>query len=83
MHVLDKELAFFNTHKGEWVKNHPDKFALVKGDELIGTFDTAEAALAEGAKRYGSTAFLVRKINQSDENVFIPALSLGLLYATA
>jgi hypothetical protein len=83
MHVLDKELAFFNKHKGEWVKNHPDKFALVKDEALIGTFDTAETAVTEGAKRFGSTAFLVRKISQSEENVFIPSLTLGLLYATA
>ena len=82
MHILDKEMAFFTKHKNAWAKNHPDKFALVKGEELIGTFDTAEAAVSEGAKRYGSTSFLVRKINQSDENVFIPSLSLGLLYAS-
>lgn len=80
-HILDKELAFFNENKGEWVKIYPDKYALVKGRELIGAFDTAEAALAEGAKRFGSTAFLVRRVNQTEENVFIPTLSLGLLHA--
>lgn len=81
MHVLDKELAYFNKHKGEWVKNHPDKYALVKGEELVGTFDTAETAVTEGAKRFGSAGFLVRRISQTEENVFIPSLTLGLLHA--
>ena len=81
MHVLDEELSFFDEKKSEWIKTYPNKIALVKGRELIGTFDTPDAAVAEGAKRFGSTSFLVRRISQTEENVFIPILSLGLLYA--
>jgi hypothetical protein len=80
--ILDKELAFFNEKKSEWVKIYPNKFVLVKDHELIGTFDTADAAVVEGVKRYGLTSFLVRQVNQMDDTVFIPTLSLGLLYAT-
>ena len=78
---LEKELHLFQQKKAEWVKIYPDKFVLVKGQELMGAFDTAEAALAEGAKQFGSTSFLVKRVNQTEENVFIPSLSLGLLYA--
>lgn len=80
--ILNKEVAFFNEKKGEWLKIYPNKFVLVKDHELIGTFDTADAAVVEGVKRFGSTSFLVRQVNQLEDNVFIPTLSLGLLYAT-
>jgi hypothetical protein len=83
MNVLDTELAFFAENKAAWAKTYPGKFVLVKGRELIGNFDTAEAAITEGARRYGSTSFLVKQVSQTEENVFIPSLSLGLLYATA
>jgi hypothetical protein len=79
---LEKELHLFQENKAEWAKIYPDKYVLVKGQDLIGAFDTPEAALSEGAKRFGSTSFLVKKVNQTEDNVFIPSLSLGLLYAT-
>jgi hypothetical protein len=82
MSVLDTELNFFDENKAEWVKVYPGKFVLIKGRELIGNFDTAEAAIREGARLYGSTSFLVKQLSQTEENVFIPSLSLGLLYAT-
>jgi hypothetical protein len=83
MSVLNIELKFFEENKAKWVKIYSDKFVLIKGTELIGNFDTADAAVAEGARVYGgSTAFLVKKVSRTEENVFIPSLSLGLLYAT-
>ena len=81
--MLDKELKFFEAKKAEWMKIHPGKFVLVKGTELLGVFDTADAAVTEGAKRFGADSFLVRQVNISEENVYIPALALGLLYADA
>ena len=63
------------------MKIHPGKFVLVKGHELLGVFDTAEVAIAEGARRFGAQSFLVRQVQSGDENVYIPALALGLLYA--
>lgn len=81
MPTLDKELKFFETKKGDLVRVHPGKFVLIKGHELLGVFDTADAAVSEGARRFGADSFLVRQINASEENVYIPALALGLLYA--
>jgi hypothetical protein len=83
MNVLETELKFFDENKAEWAKIHPDKFVLIKGKELINVFDTADAAVVEGAKQFGSTSFLVKKVNQTEEKVFIPSLSLGLIYAAS
>jgi hypothetical protein len=81
MSVLEIEIKFFNENKSEWAKTHPDKFALIKGQELINFFDTPDAAVQEGARQFGSGPFLVKRVNQTEDNVFIPCLSLGLFNA--
>jgi hypothetical protein len=69
MNPLEEELQFFAEKKVDWLPVHVGKFALVKGRELLGTFDTGEAAIAEGARRFGSQSFLVRQVNAADENM--------------
>jgi hypothetical protein len=81
MAVLEQELAFFAEKKPEWVKTYLGKFVLVKGKELIGVFDSPDAAVSEGAKRFASESFLVRQVNLEDKDVYIPVLALGLLHA--
>jgi hypothetical protein len=63
------------------LKVHAGKFVLIKGNELLGVFDTPDTAISEGAKRFGSQSFLVRQVNPADEDIYIPALALGLLHA--
>ena len=52
-----------------------------EGKELIGTFNRAEDAVAEGARRFGSESFLVRHVDHAEEELYIPALALGILDA--
>jgi hypothetical protein len=81
MNPLETELQFFAENKAKWLPVHAGKFVLVKEKELLGVFDTTDAALAEGARRFGSQSFLVRQVNATEEKIYIPALALGLLYA--
>jgi|GEM_PF-6964922 len=34
----------------------PGKFALIRGEDLVGLYDTQEAALSAGTERFGLTA---------------------------
>jgi hypothetical protein len=79
--MLDTERQFYSENLAEWLRQYPGKFALVKDRELIGTFDTAEEALAEGARRFGLEPFLVRRVQERADDVSVPALSLGILRA--
>jgi hypothetical protein len=79
--MLDKEREYFETHRAEWLKKYPGKFVLVKDEELIGAFNTQQEALIEGARRFGTASFLVRQVEQSEQVVYIPALTLGILRA--
>lgn len=79
--ALEQELQFFKSKRDEWVKMYVGKFALVKGQELIGVFDTPDAALSEGVKRFQAEPFLIRQINANEPEIYIPALALGLIHA--
>ena len=78
---LAEERKFFSEHQSEWKKTHAGKFVLVREKELIGTFNRPEDAVAEGARRFGTEPFLVRHVDHSEEELYIPALALGILNA--
>jgi hypothetical protein len=79
--ALEQELQFFAENKTKWFKAHFGKFVLVKDSELVGVYDNAETAIAEGAKRFGAESFLVRQLNPDEKDIYIPALASGLLHA--
>jgi len=54
---------------------------VVKGERLLGAFDSIEEALGAGAAAFGPESFLVRKLGEKQDEVHIPALTLGLLRA--
>lgn len=63
--VLERERAFYGAHEVEWAAAHPGRFVVVKGEQMLGVFDTMEDALAAGAASFGLDSFLVRKLGQS------------------
>lgn len=79
--MLEKERKYFEAKRDEWLKKYFGKFLLIKGESLIGAFNTQTDALIEGARRYGLGSFLVRQVEESEEIIYIPALTLGLLRA--
>jgi len=79
--MLEKERRLFEQHRAEWLKQHHGQFVLIKGEELIGVFNTQQEALVEGARRFGTESFLVRQVEESEQLVYIPSLTLGILRA--
>jgi hypothetical protein len=79
--TLTEERKFFSENQAKWKTAHRGKFVLIKGRELIGTYDQPEDAVAEGARLFGIDSFLVRCVDHSEEEIYIPALALGLLDA--
>jgi hypothetical protein len=79
--MLEQELHVYDEHLSEWLGQYRGRFVLVKGAELVGVFNTVDEALAEGARRFGLSSFLVRRVEPVQEEVRIPALTLGLLRA--
>lgn len=78
--MIEQERRFFKAHCEEWSEFHKGEYALVKGEELIGFFAEETDALAEGARRFGTENFLVRRVGGAErQQVRAPALSLGIL----
>ena len=78
---LETELAHFQKIKDELLKNHEGKFALIRGEEFYGAFDSAANAYQEGINRFGKDPFMVKRITKSEEIYRNQALSLGLMNA--
>ena len=78
---LEQERMYYAAHEAEWLTTYQGRYVVVKGDRLVGAFDTIEDALAAGAASCGLDSFLVRKLGEKPEEVNIPALTLGLLRA--
>ncbi len=79
--MLEEERRYYDEHLDEWLNRFAGRVVLVKGQELVGTFDNEDDALAEGARRFGRESFLVRRVLPEQEKVSVPALALGLLSA--
>ena len=79
--MLEQERAYYDAHLQEWLQRFADRFVLVKGQELIGTYDTQEGALSDGARRFGLSSFLIRRVEPTQPVFSAPALTLGILRA--
>ena len=47
------------------------KFALVKGDNLVGVYDTYEDALKIGYEKFGLESFFIKRIQQIEKPIYI------------
>jgi len=80
---LQKEYQYYLRLKPDLLKESRGKFALIKDEKLVGTFDTDLDAYKVGLEKFGNVPFLIRRIQEDgDEKMWIPALSLGLLDAS-
>lgn len=78
---LEREIEFFESKRKEWLKDHKDKFVLIKGKELIDVFSTFEDAYKEGVRRFGNQPFLIKKVTEEEEVEKLPSLTLGIIHA--
>jgi hypothetical protein len=79
--MLETEIAYYEKHKEQLLAKHAGQIVLVKGEALIGVFNTIDEALTEGARRFGLQSMLVRQVTPVEKFVYVPALALGVLRA--
>ena len=60
--ALEKEMETFEAKKKELLARAEGMFVLVKGEIIIGVFESQGDALREGYKLFGKEAFLVKQI---------------------
>lgn len=80
--ALEKELSFFQSIRQRLIdERHEGKFALIKGEELIGTFDDPETAYSLAVSRFGREPFLIKQVLREEPTEQLPAVTLGVLHA--
>lgn len=70
MRPLESEIDTYNAHLPTLIKSH-GKFALVKGAEIVGVFDTYADAMRLGYEKFGIEPFLVKRIMPPEQVLFI------------
>ena len=63
---LEPELLTYQAHKSELLTKARGKFVLIKGDQIVGTFDTRVEAIRQGGKQFGLEPFFTKKILELD-----------------
>ena len=70
MSELQTEIDTFERLLPKLLVEHDGKFAVIKGEELIETFDSYEDALKCGYAKFGLETFFVKKIAPADQVAF-------------
>lgn len=79
--ALEAENAFYDTIRSELLTHSKGKFALIVGNQLLGTFDKPETAYAKGIELRGNVPMLIKPITDQERVETIPAMVLGLISA--
>ncbi len=77
--LLETERKYFDSIKKDLLEKASGKYAVIVGDELLGTFDHRHDGYAEAVKRFGNVPMLIKRIQEADGVEEVPALMLGLL----
>lgn len=56
------EIAAYEQRQAELERLYPGKFVVFKGPDLIGAWDTLNAAAVEAAARFGRGPYLIRQV---------------------
>jgi hypothetical protein len=76
--TLQQELDFFERKRLELLGRAAGKYALIKGAELIGVFDTELEAARAGYRQIGNEPFLIKHIVEADIPLVFTSFNLGM-----
>ena len=65
--MLDKEMNFYRAHQDELVAKHHGKFLVIRGEEVVGVYDSDLQAYTEAKKRYELGSFLIQQSLTKEE----------------
>jgi hypothetical protein len=60
--TIDEEIRAYERMQATLEKHHLGKYVVVHDGQLIGAFDTLDAAAKEAADRFGSGPYLIRQV---------------------
>lgn len=76
--LLGEEIRFYEQNREALIGRYLNRYLLIKGSEVVGSFSTEGQAIGEGVRRFGTEPFLVRLTGEDTPVVSVPALTLGI-----
>ena len=80
---LFKEAETYEKNKENLLRDYTGKYVLIKGDKIIGVYDTRNDAIKVGIDKFGNTPFLVKKILEIDEVVNFTSNMIGAFHVAS
>lgn len=77
--LLEKETAYFETNLRTFRRKFQGEYLLIHGDVLVGHYADEADAVADGVRKCGNDPFLVRRPEDEEPILTLPAYTLGLL----
>ncbi|GBE37779.1 hypothetical protein BMS3Bbin08_00376 [bacterium BMS3Bbin08] len=65
---LEKEFQYYIDNQEDLVQKHKGKFLVIKGQEIIGIYDSEMEAIEETSKNHELGTFLVQKCEPGSES---------------
>jgi hypothetical protein len=62
LNLFEKELATFEATKDRLLTEAGGHYVLIRGDEIVGTYESYNDAVDEGYRHFGNVPFLVKQI---------------------
>lgn len=69
---IQHEIQAFEGMRAELERHHKGKHVIIKNGQLIGAFDTFDAAARDAIHKFGDETFLIRQVG-APETMRIPA----------
>ena len=67
--MLQKEYAYYQSHKKELNDQYPGKFLGIVGEEVVGVFTSELEAYEQLKKKYGVGRFLIQESVQDSNHI--------------
>ena len=74
--LLQQELEFYGKNRERFLKEHTNRYLLIKGEKLIASYLTSDQAIGEGVRQFGVEPFLVRMSGTDTPTATVPVLTL-------
>lgn len=65
--MLEKEFNYYLDHQDELVKQYNEKFIVIVGENVVGSYDSDEEALFESKKQYELGTFLIQECTPGED----------------
>lgn len=77
--ILLREKNYLRENLEKLQKDYPGKYLLIRGEVVLGAFETYDEGVDYGVRNHRGKPFLVRNVmNPEDQVADVPALALGV-----